>query len=112
MHCVLNHQPVHQPWTNQFEYLPPRSRLNPVNILTSICRIQNLTEAEGVLHLEGVGQVDDEPGVDLLQDLLLCDHHRLPLPLLDPLLLQLLASIPDQYRHQIGEEVLLRIKER
>ena len=39
-------------------------------------------------------EVNNEPGVDLLQDLLLRDHHRLSLSLLDPLLLQLLASIP------------------
>ena len=56
--------------------------------------MESLTKTEGVLHLEGIGKVDHEARVDLLQDLLLRDHHRLPLPLLDPLLLQLLASIP------------------
>ena len=66
--------------------------------------MESLTKTEGVLHLEGVGEVDDEPGVDLLQDLLLRYHHRLPLPLLDPLLLQLLASIPTE---QQGEETLI-----
>ena len=65
--------------------------------------MESLTKTEGVLHLEGIGEVDHEARVDLLQDLLLRDHHRLPLPLLDPLLLQLLASIPTE---QQGEETL------
>ena len=66
--------------------------------------MESLTKTEGVLHLEGIGEVDHEARVDLLQDLLLRDHHRLPLPLLDPLLLQLLASIPGQ---QQGGETLI-----
>ena len=65
--------------------------------------MESLTKTEGVLHLEGIGEVDHEARVDLLQDLLLRDHHRLPLPLLYPLLLQLLTSIPGQGQ---GEDTL------
>jgi len=50
-------------------------------------------EAERVLRLVRVCQRDDELGVDFLQDVLLDQHHRLALALLDPLFLQLLARV-------------------
>ncbi len=50
-------------------------------------------QAEGILGLEGVGQVNDEQRVDLLQDELLAEDHRLPLAFFDPLLFQLFAGV-------------------
>jgi hypothetical protein len=83
----------------------PRLAPHVVNVELEVAPVHyRQHQAEGVLRLVSVGKIHDEPRIDLLQDLLLDQDHGLTLPLLYPLLLQLLARVHLPGRSHLKQE--------
>lgn len=75
-------------------YVETRFTAHVINVELEIAAVHDRQhEAERVLRLVRVRERDDELGIDLLQDVLLDQHHRFAFPLLDTLLLQFLARV-------------------